>query len=102
MKDKGKDMKTAYKGLKWKGIHEICKSRRGCKLFISFHFASGRSSRGDTSMRFHQPRSAPSSPSSDRRPIDFTSPPKSPNGFTATTSYRKDLRMLNSNFADSR
>ncbi|XP_076244200.1 DENN domain-containing protein 1A isoform X3 [Calliopsis andreniformis] len=79
VKDKGKDMKTAYKGLKWKG----------------------RSSRSDTSMRFHQPRSAPSSPSSDRRPIDFTSPPKSPNDFTATTSYRKD-RMRNSNFVDSR
>ncbi|XP_076244199.1 DENN domain-containing protein 1A isoform X2 [Calliopsis andreniformis] len=78
VKDKGKDMKTAYKGLKWKG----------------------RSSRSDTSMRFHQPRSAPSSPSSDRRPIDFTSPPKSPNDFTATTSYRKD-RMRNSNFVDS-
>ncbi|CAK9828638.1 DENN domain-containing protein 1B [Anthophora retusa] len=80
VKDKGKDMKTAYKGLKWKG----------------------RSNRGDTSMRFHQPRSAPSSPTSDRRPIDFTSPPKSPNGFTATTSYRKDLRIRNSNFSDSR
>ncbi|XP_076670466.1 uncharacterized protein LOC143369894 isoform X2 [Andrena cerasifolii] len=79
VKDKGKDMKTAYKGLKWKG----------------------RSNRGDTSMRFHQPRSAPSSPTSDRRSIDFTSPPKSPNGFTATTSYRKDLRIRNSNFTDS-
>lgn len=78
VKDKGKDMKTAYKGLKWKG----------------------RSNRNDTSMRFHQPRSAPSSPTSDRRPIDFTSPPKSPNGFTATTSYRKDLRLRNSNFTD--
>lgn len=62
----------------------------------------GRSNRNDTSMRFHQPRSAPSSPTSDRRPIDFTSPPKSPNGFTATTSYRKDLRIRNSNFADPR
>ncbi|XP_031849348.1 DENN domain-containing protein 1A isoform X2 [Nomia melanderi] len=80
VKDKGKDMKTAYKGLKWKG----------------------RSNRSETSWRFHQPRSAPSSPTSDRRPIDFTSPPKSPNGFTATTSYRKDLRLRNSNFADSR
>ncbi|XP_017793350.1 PREDICTED: DENN domain-containing protein 1A isoform X2 [Habropoda laboriosa] len=80
VKDKGKDMKTAYKGLKWKG----------------------RSNRSDTSMRFHQPRSAPSSPTSDRRPIDFTSPPKSPNSFTATTSYRKDLRIRNSNFTDSR
>ncbi|XP_017760738.1 PREDICTED: DENN domain-containing protein 1A isoform X3 [Eufriesea mexicana] len=78
VKDKGKDMKTAYKGLKWKG----------------------RSNRNDTSLRFHQPRSAPSSPTSDRRPIDFTSPPKSPNGFTATTSYRKDLRIRNSNFTD--
>ncbi|OAD54864.1 DENN domain-containing protein 1A [Eufriesea mexicana] len=80
VKDKGKDMKTAYKGLKWKG----------------------RSNRNDTSLRFHQPRSAPSSPTSDRRPIDFTSPPKSPNGFTATTSYRKDLRIRNSNFTDPR
>ncbi|XP_076647858.1 DENN domain-containing protein 1A isoform X3 [Halictus rubicundus] len=80
VKDKGKDMKTAYKGLKWKG----------------------RASRSETSRRFHQPRSAPSSPTSDRRPIDFASPPKSPNGFTATTSYRKDLRLRNSNFADSR
>ncbi|XP_076375422.1 DENN domain-containing protein 1B isoform X9 [Megalopta genalis] len=80
VKDKGKDMKTAYKGLKWKG----------------------RANRSETSRRFHQPRSAPSSPTSDRRPIDFTSPPKSPNGFTATTSYRKDLRLRNSNFADSR
>ncbi|KZC14460.1 DENN domain-containing protein 1A, partial [Dufourea novaeangliae] len=79
VKDKGKDMKTAYKGLKWKG----------------------RSNRTETSMRFHQPRSAPSSPTSDRRPIDFTSPPKSPNGFTATTSYRKDLRLRNNNFTDS-
>ncbi|XP_012339359.1 DENN domain-containing protein 1A isoform X2 [Apis florea] len=79
VKDKGKDMKTVYKGLKWKG----------------------RSNRSDTSLRFHQPRSAPSSPTSDRRPIDFSSPPKSPNGFTATTSYRKDLRIRNSNFTDS-
>ncbi|CAL7941720.1 unnamed protein product [Xylocopa violacea] len=80
VKDKGKDMKTAYKGLKWKG----------------------RSNRSETSIRFHQPRSAPSSPTSDRRPIDFTSPSKSPNGFTATTSYRKDLRIRNSNFTESR
>ncbi|XP_076547562.1 DENN domain-containing protein 1B isoform X9 [Osmia lignaria lignaria] len=79
VKDKGKDMKTAYKGLKWKG----------------------RSNRNETGMRFYQPRSAPSSPTVDRRPIDFTSPSKSPNGFTATTSYRKDLRMRNSNFTDS-
>ncbi|XP_076757769.1 uncharacterized protein LOC143427484 isoform X1 [Xylocopa sonorina] len=80
VKDKGKDMKTAYKGLKWKG----------------------RSNRSETSIRFHQPRSAPSSPTSDRRPIDFTSPSKSPNGFTATTSYRKDLRIRNNNFTESR
>ncbi|XP_011864282.1 PREDICTED: DENN domain-containing protein 1A isoform X1 [Vollenhovia emeryi] len=79
MKDKGKDMKTAYKGLKWKG----------------------RSNRSETSMRFHQPRSAPSSPTLDRRPIEFTSPPKSPNGVAATTSYRKDLRLRNSNFTDT-
>lgn len=53
-------------------------------------------------MRFHQPRSAPSSPTLDRRPIGFTSPPKSPNGVSATTSYRKDLRLRNSNFTDTR
>ncbi|XP_012534020.2 DENN domain-containing protein 1A isoform X2 [Monomorium pharaonis] len=80
VKDKGKDMKTAYKGLKWKG----------------------RSNRNETSMRFHQPRSAPSSPTFDRRPIGFTSPPKSPNGVSAATSYRKDLRLRNSNFTDTR
>ncbi|XP_011349321.2 DENN domain-containing protein 1B isoform X2 [Ooceraea biroi] len=80
VKDKGKDMKTAYKGLKWKG----------------------RSNRSETTMRFHQPRSAPSSPTVDRKPIDFTSPPKSPNGITATTSYRKELRLRNSNFTDTR
>ncbi|XP_071628045.1 DENN domain-containing protein 1A isoform X2 [Temnothorax longispinosus] len=79
VKDKGKDMKTAYKGLKWKG----------------------RSNRSETSMRFHQPRSAPSSPTLDRRPIGFTSPPKSPNGISAATSYRKDLRLPNSNFTDT-
>ncbi|XP_012218112.1 DENN domain-containing protein 1A isoform X2 [Linepithema humile] len=79
VKDKGKDMKTAYKGLKWKG----------------------RSNRSDTSMRFHQPRSAPSSPTSDRRTVGFTSPPKSPNGVSATTSYRKELRLRNSNFTDT-
>ncbi|XP_011349322.2 DENN domain-containing protein 1A isoform X3 [Ooceraea biroi] len=79
VKDKGKDMKTAYKGLKWKG----------------------RSNRSETTMRFHQPRSAPSSPTVDRKPIDFTSPPKSPNGITATTSYRKELRLRNSNFTDT-
>ncbi|XP_025996966.1 DENN domain-containing protein 1B isoform X2 [Solenopsis invicta] len=79
VKDKGKDMKTAYKGLKWKG----------------------RSNRSETSMRFHQPRSAPSSPTLDR-PIGFTSPPKSPNGVSAATNYRKDLRLRNSNFTDTR
>ncbi|XP_014480888.1 PREDICTED: DENN domain-containing protein 1C isoform X2 [Dinoponera quadriceps] len=79
VKDKGKDMKTAYKGLKWKG----------------------RSNRSEASMRFHQPRSAPSSPTLDRRPIGFNSPPKSPNGLSATTSYRKELRLRNSNFADT-
>lgn len=79
VKDKGKDMKTAYKGLKWKG----------------------RSNRSETSMRFHQPRSAPNSPTLDRRPIGFTSPPKSPNGVSAATSYRKDLRLRNSNFTDT-
>ncbi|XP_017879971.1 DENN domain-containing protein 1B isoform X2 [Ceratina calcarata] len=79
VKDKGKDMKTAYKGLKWKG----------------------RSSRSDTNVRFHHPRSAPSSPTLERRPIDFTSSSKSPNGFTASTSYRKDLRIRNNNFSDT-
>lgn len=64
---------------------------------------AGRSNRSETSMRFHQPRSAPSSPTLDRRPMGgFTSPPKSPNGLSATTSYRKELRLRNSNFADTR
>ncbi|XP_001605673.1 DENN domain-containing protein 1C isoform X1 [Nasonia vitripennis] len=80
VKDKGKDMKTAYKGLKWKG----------------------RAPRGDNSMRFHQPRSAPSSPTMDRRPISFASPSKSPSGLTPTTSYRKELRLRNSNVETSR
>ncbi|KAJ8686682.1 hypothetical protein QAD02_022476 [Eretmocerus hayati] len=80
VKDKGKDMKTAYKGLKWKG----------------------RGSRGDNSMRFHQPRSAPSSPIQDRRPISLASPSKSPGGLTPTTSYRKELRLRNSNVETSR
>ncbi|KAI4497481.1 hypothetical protein M0802_007492 [Mischocyttarus mexicanus] len=80
VKDRGKDMRTAYKGLKWKG----------------------RSNRSENSIRFHQPRSAPSSPTLDRNPIGFTAPPKSPNGFTATTSYRKELRLRNSNFTDPR
>ncbi|XP_043480871.1 DENN domain-containing protein 1B isoform X2 [Leptopilina heterotoma] len=80
VKDKGKDMKTAYKGLKWKG----------------------RSSRAENSMRFPQPRSAPSSPTSERRAISFSSPSKSPSGFTATTSYRKELRLRNSNIDASR
>lgn len=71
----------------------ICKS-----LFI----CAGRSNRSETSMRFHQPRSAPSSPTLDRRPMGFDSPPKSPNGLSATTSYRKELRLRNSNFADTR
>ncbi|XP_066593705.1 DENN domain-containing protein 1B isoform X2 [Prorops nasuta] len=77
VRDKGKDMKTAYKGLKWKGR-----------------------ARNDTGIRFHQPRSAPSSPSMDRKSNEFTSPPKSPNGFTAKTSYRKELHLRNSNFTD--
>ncbi|XP_072766252.1 DENN domain-containing protein 1A isoform X6 [Anoplolepis gracilipes] len=80
VKDKGKDMKTAYKGLKWKG----------------------RPNSSETNMRFHQPRSAPNSPTLDRRPIGFTSPPKSPNGVSATTSYRKELRLRNSNFDASK
>ncbi|XP_025271150.1 DENN domain-containing protein 1A isoform X1 [Camponotus floridanus] len=80
VKDKGKDMKTAYKGLKWKG----------------------RPNRSETNMRFHQPRSAPSSPTLDRRPIGFTSPSKSPNGVSATTSYRKELRLRNTNFDASK
>ncbi|XP_063977019.1 DENN domain-containing protein 1B isoform X1 [Diachasmimorpha longicaudata] len=79
VKDKGKDMKTAYKGLKWKG----------------------RSRGSENSMRFHQPRSAPSSPTLDRRTSMFGSGSKSPSGFTATTSYRKELRMRNSNVPDT-
>ncbi|XP_018404533.1 PREDICTED: DENN domain-containing protein 1A [Cyphomyrmex costatus] len=79
VKDKGKDMKTAYKGLKWKG----------------------RLNRSETNVRFHQPRSAPSSPTLDRRPVGFTSPPKSPNGVSAAVNYRKDLRLRNNNFSDT-
>lgn len=59
---------------------------------------TGRPNRSETNMRFHQPRSAPSSPTLDRRPIEFTSPSKSPNGVSATTSYRKELRLRNTNF----
>ncbi|XP_012057029.1 PREDICTED: LOW QUALITY PROTEIN: DENN domain-containing protein 1B [Atta cephalotes] len=80
VKDKGKDMKTAYKGLKWKG----------------------RLNRSETNMRFHQPRSAPSSPTIDRKPIGFTSPPKSPNGISVAINCRKDLRLRNNNFTDTR
>ncbi|XP_011310982.1 DENN domain-containing protein 1A isoform X2 [Fopius arisanus] len=80
VKDKGKDMKTVYKGFKWKG----------------------RSRASENSMRFHQPRSAPSSPTLDRRTNMFGSGSKSPSGFTATTSYRKELRMRNSNVPDAR
>ncbi|XP_018363927.1 PREDICTED: DENN domain-containing protein 1C isoform X3 [Trachymyrmex cornetzi] len=79
VKDRGKDMKTAYKGLKWKG----------------------RLNRSETNMRFHQPRSAPSSPTLDRRPIGFTSPPKSPNGVSVAINCRKDLRSRNNNFTDT-
>ncbi|KAK0089989.1 hypothetical protein PV325_004122 [Microctonus aethiopoides] len=80
VKDKGKDMKTVYKGLKWKG----------------------RSRGNENSMRFHQPRSAPSSPTMDRRPNIFGPGSKSPSGFTATTSYRKELRLRNTNYPDAR
>ncbi|XP_014212185.1 DENN domain-containing protein 1A [Copidosoma floridanum] len=80
VKDKGKDVKTVYKGLKWKG----------------------RATRGDNATRFHQPRSAPNSPTLDRRPISFASPSKSPSGLTPTTSYRKELRIPNSNIETSR
>lgn len=59
---------------------------------------TGRPNRSETNMRFHQPRSAPSSPTLDRRSIGFTSPAKSPNGVSATTSYRKELRLRNTNF----
>ncbi|XP_043285405.1 DENN domain-containing protein 1A-like isoform X2 [Venturia canescens] len=79
VKDRGKDMKTAYKGLKLKG----------------------RSRGSENSMRFQQPRSAPSSPTLDRRPAMFGSPSKSPSGFTATTSYRKELRIRNINVSDT-
>ncbi|XP_008554860.1 DENN domain-containing protein 1A isoform X2 [Microplitis demolitor] len=79
VKDKGKNMKTVYKGLKWKNH-----------------------SRGnENSIRFHQPRSAPSSPTSDRKLNIFGSGFKSPSGFTATTSYRKELRLRNSNIPDT-
>ncbi|XP_014227597.1 DENN domain-containing protein 1B isoform X1 [Trichogramma pretiosum] len=84
VKDKGKDMKTACKGLKWKG----------------------RTSRGDNfhHHHHHQPRSAPSSPTLDRRPISssYASPSKSPSGLTPTSSYRKELRIRNSNVETSR
>ncbi|XP_058803899.1 DENN domain-containing protein 1B isoform X2 [Phymastichus coffea] len=80
VKGKGKDMKTVYKGLKLKG----------------------RMHRGDNSMRYNQPRSAPSSPTLDRRPISFASPSKSPSGLTPTTSYRKEIRLRNSNVETSR
>ncbi|XP_024943490.1 DENN domain-containing protein 1A isoform X5 [Cephus cinctus] len=74
VKDKGKDMRSVYKGIKWKG----------------------RSSRNENNMRYQQPRSAPSSPTLDRRPATFSSPSKPPTGFTAATSYRKELRLRNS------
>ncbi|KAG8042296.1 hypothetical protein G9C98_004930 [Cotesia typhae] len=79
VKDKGKNMKTVYKGLKWKN----------------------RSRGNENSIRFHQPRSAPSSPTSDRKLNIFGSGFKSPSGFTATTSYRKELRLRNSNIPDT-
>ncbi|KYN38983.1 DENN domain-containing protein 1A [Trachymyrmex septentrionalis] len=60
----------------------------------------GRLNRSETNMRFHQPRSAPSSPTIDRRPIGFTSPPKSPNGISVAINCRKDLRLKNNNFTD--
>ncbi|XP_023289058.1 DENN domain-containing protein 1C isoform X2 [Orussus abietinus] len=74
VKDKSKDMRTVYKGLKWKG----------------------RSSRHEESSRFQQPRSAPSSPTLERSPAIFSSPSKPLSGFTATTSYRKEPRFRNS------
>lgn len=86
VKNKGKDMKAVYKGLKWKG-----KSR------------GGGGGGGENSHRFHQPRSAPSSPTLDRRTTSiFGTGSKSPNGLTATTSYRKELRLRNNNVPDTR
>ncbi|XP_020708172.2 DENN domain-containing protein 1A isoform X3 [Athalia rosae] len=79
VREKGKDMKTAYKGLRWKG----------------------RTSRQEGSMKYQQPRSAPSSPTLDRRPVTFDSPLKPPTGYTATTSYRKELRFRNSTAPDT-
>ncbi|XP_046412228.1 DENN domain-containing protein 1A isoform X2 [Neodiprion fabricii] len=79
VKEKGKDMKTAYKGLRWKG----------------------RTNRQESGMRYQQPRSAPSSPTLDRRPVAFASPSKPPAGYTATTSYRKDLRFRNTAVPDT-
>lgn len=52
-------------------------------------------SRGNNGMRIQKPRSAPSSPTSDRR--SFDSPSKLQSGLTPTTSYRKELRLRNSN-----
>lgn len=90
VKNRGKDMKTAYKGLKWKS----------------------RSSRpGENSIRFHQqPHSAPSSPTLERRSNIFGNGSKSSspaNGgdsgsVTATTSYRKELRLRNSTAPETR
>ncbi|KAG5309544.1 DEN1B protein, partial [Acromyrmex insinuator] len=60
-----------------------------------------RLNRSETNMRFHQPRSAPSSPTIDRRSIGFTSPPKSPNDISVAINCRKDLRLRNNNFTDT-
>ncbi|XP_046735286.1 DENN domain-containing protein 1A isoform X3 [Diprion similis] len=79
VKEKGKDMKTAYKGLRWKG----------------------RTNRQESGMRYQQPRSAPSSPTLDRRPVTFASPSKPAAAYTATTSYRKELRFRNAAVPDT-
>ena len=71
-------------------------------LLYLFIWETGRLNRSETNMRFHQPRSAPSSPTIDRKPIGFTSPPKSPNGISVAINCRKDLRLRNNNFTDTR
>ncbi|XP_034947207.1 DENN domain-containing protein 1B [Chelonus insularis] len=82
VKDKGKDMKTAYKGLKWKGRSRTHESNN---------------------MRFHQPRSAPSSPTMDKKIHHiFSTSTKFPSGLTATTSYKKDLGFSNSHGSETR
>jgi hypothetical protein len=67
------------------------------KLNLLNKIILGRGNRGDNNMQFHQPRSAPSSPTLDRRPMSFASPSKSPSDIAPITSYRKELRLHNNN-----